>query len=84
MPKRSHPALKPIIINDQQPLDMGADAPVFVSVRSLAARYETAVNTVWRWVREGRYPKPIKLGPAMTRWRLDEVIQWERRQGRAD
>lgn len=29
--------------------------------------------TVWRWVKEGRLPKPISLGPKVTAWDLDEV-----------
>ena len=29
--------------------------------------------TVWRWVREGKLPKPIALGPKVTAWDLDEV-----------
>jgi predicted DNA-binding transcriptional regulator AlpA len=24
--------------------------------------------TVWRWVREGKFPKPFKLGEAVTVW----------------
>lgn len=29
--------------------------------------------TIWRWVKEGRLPKPILLGPKVTAWDLDEV-----------
>ena len=29
--------------------------------------------TVWRWVKEGKLPKPISLGPKVTAWDLDEV-----------
>ena len=29
--------------------------------------------TVWRWVAEGRFPKPFKLGPNTTVWDLDQV-----------
>ena len=31
-------------------------------------------STWWAGVRSGRYPAPIKLGPRLTRWRLDEVL----------
>lgn len=30
-------------------------------------------TTVWRWVREGRFPKPFKLGDSVTVWNLDQV-----------
>lgn len=29
--------------------------------------------TVWRWVREGKFPKPFKLGASVTVWDVDEV-----------
>ena len=29
--------------------------------------------TVWRWVAEGRFVKPFKLGPNITVWDLDQV-----------
>lgn len=39
--------------------------------------------TVWRWVKEGRLPKPISLGPKVTAWDLDEVDRYieAQRQG---
>ena len=33
--------------------------------------------TVWRWVREGKFPKPFKLGASVTVWdraAVDEFI----------
>jgi predicted DNA-binding transcriptional regulator AlpA len=29
--------------------------------------------TVWRWTREGKFPKPYKLGKGVTVWNSDEV-----------
>lgn len=29
--------------------------------------------TIWRWVREGRFPSPFKLGASVTVWDLDLV-----------
>jgi predicted DNA-binding transcriptional regulator AlpA len=29
--------------------------------------------TVWRWVAEGKFPKPFKLGPNTTVFDLDQV-----------
>lgn len=29
--------------------------------------------TVWRWVRESKFPKPFKLGESVTVWNLEEV-----------
>ena len=32
--------------------------------------------TLWRWVREGRFPKPIKLSDRSTVWRSTDVVEW--------
>lgn len=30
-------------------------------------------STWWAGVRSGRYPKPIKLGPRITAWRVEDI-----------
>ena len=32
--------------------------------------------TVWRWVREGKFVAPFKLGPSTTVWDADKVDAW--------
>ncbi len=32
--------------------------------------------TIWRWVKEGHFPKPYKLGPRVTVWSAEEVDTW--------
>jgi Predicted transcriptional regulator len=29
--------------------------------------------TLWAWVREGRFPKPVKLSPRVTAWKVGDV-----------
>ena len=29
--------------------------------------------TIWRWVRDGKFPKPIKLGTCVTGWHAYEI-----------
>jgi predicted DNA-binding transcriptional regulator AlpA len=33
-------------------------------------------STLWRKVRTGTFPAPVKLGPAITAWREREVASW--------
>ena len=49
----------------------------------LADRYGVSRATVWRWVQRGKFPKPVKLSPGCTRWRLADVEAWEAEQGGA-
>lgn len=41
-------------------------------------------STLRRWVREGHFPKPIKLGANCVAWRLDEVDAWLEARPRYD
>lgn len=36
--------------------------------------------TVWRWVREGRFPKPFKLSDHVTVWNVADVDAFVARQ----
>lgn len=30
-------------------------------------------STLWNMVKEGRFPRPVKLGPRITVWRVEDV-----------
>jgi len=30
-------------------------------------------STWWAGVKSGRYPKPVKLGPCITSWRVEDI-----------
>lgn len=30
----------------------------------------------WQGVRGGRFPKPVKLGPRITAWRVEDIRAW--------
>lgn len=48
----------------------------FLRLPQVLARVPVARSTLWAWVREGRFPKPVKLGPMTTAWRASDVCQW--------
>lgn len=50
----------------------------FFSDAELANRYRASRSTIWRWVKEANFPKPIKLTPGCTRWRLSDIEEWEK------
>lgn len=35
-----------------------------------------AKSTVEKWVREGRFPAPIKLAPTVTCWKNEDIHAW--------
>ncbi len=56
------------------PLD---NANVFLNVKQVAERLGVSTDSIWRWKRQGEFPKAVKLGGRTTRWRLADVEAWE-------
>ena len=42
------------------------------------------MTTWWNGVRSGRYPKPVKLGPRTTAWRVQDILDLIERLGQQD
>ena len=40
-------------------------------------------STLWRMVRDGKFPAPIKLSPRVTAWKCESVREWINSQGQA-
>lgn len=58
---------------------------LYLSDKQTAARYSVKRCSIWRWLREGDFPPPVKLSGGCTRWRLSDLEAWEveRAQGGA-
>jgi prophage regulatory protein len=41
-----------------------------------------AKSTWWQGVKDGRFPKPVKLGPKTTAWRVEDIRALIERLGR--
>lgn len=52
---------------------MEIDDPL-LDVRESAAILDVSVPTFWRKVSAGVFPKPIKLGPQLSRWPRSEIL----------
>lgn len=51
----------------------------FLSDRMVAERYGVQKQTIWRWAKTSPlFPKPIKFEGGTTRWRLSDLIAYER------
>ena len=48
-------------------------APTWLTDQQVATRYSVSRMSVWRWVQQGRLPKPRKLSPGCTRWNASEL-----------
>ena len=52
----------------------------YISDKTLADRWEVSRDTIWRWSREGKIPKPRKIGENCTRWDIDDIETHEAAQ----
>ncbi len=54
-------------------------SPSFIRLNELASqpgrpgKLPVSPATIWRWVREGKFPKPFKLSESITAWDATEV-----------
>ncbi len=46
----------------------------------VAKRYGVSRPTIWRWVSNGNFPRPIKLSAGSARWSFSDLEVWEQLQ----
>lgn len=51
----------------------------FLTDEEVARRFRVTRQTIWRWAGEGRLPSPLRLSPGTSRWRLAEILAFERK-----
>lgn len=52
------------------------DFIAFFGKEKCLARFQgfpVSKSTWWAGVKDGRYPKPVKLGPKITAWRVEDI-----------
>ncbi len=49
---------------------------VFIQDIQVANQLGVSRATIWRWVKLGYFPKPVKLSAGCTRWRIEDVDNW--------
>ena len=45
----------------------------FVRLPEVLKVFPVSKSSWWAGVKEDRYPKPVKLGPKMTAWRVEDI-----------
>jgi predicted DNA-binding transcriptional regulator AlpA len=44
--------------------------------QDLESLFQISRATIYRWVKEGSFPKPIHLGANMVRWKVSDIEAW--------
>ena len=50
---------------------------MYLSDSQLAAHYSVSRSTIWRWAKLPHFPKPVKIGPGVTRWAKSDVEKYD-------
>ncbi len=50
---------------------------MFHDVNEVSKRFDVTPCTIWRWVNDGFFPEPYRLGPRATRWHEDDIREFE-------
>ena len=48
----------------------------FLRIKDVMKMTGIAKSTIWLWVSEGKFPKPIKLSPRITVWNEHDLEIW--------
>jgi prophage regulatory protein len=43
------------------------------SSKNKSGKLPVSQATIWRWVKEGRFPKPFKLSERITVWNIEDI-----------
>ena len=49
----------------------------YVTLPQVCENLQTSRQSIWRWVREGTFPAPVKLGERKVAWRESDLRRWE-------
>ena len=47
-----------------------------LGMREVLALLSVSRSTLNRWIREGAFPRPVKLGKRAVRWRRADIEHW--------
>ena len=51
------------------------DSP-YQTRQQLEKLFKVSPATIYRWIKEGTFPKSVKLGPNMVRWKASDIEVW--------
>jgi prophage regulatory protein len=54
------------------------DQKEYVRAKLICATYPLSPASLWRKVKNGTFPKPIKLSAGITAWKVSDLLEWEK------
>ena len=44
--------------------------------QEIETAFSISSATIYRWMKEGNFPKPVHMGPNMVRWKASDIDAW--------
>ena len=48
----------------------------YLRINEVVKMLSVGKSTIWAWVKESKFPKPIKLSEFVTVWKLSDIEEW--------
>ena len=55
----------------------GAQLETYLKLPQLTRLLSVGETTIYRWIQEGHFPKPVRIGPNCSRWRTSDIAKWQ-------
>ena len=62
---------------------MTQSAPQFLRLPQVIERIGLSKPSIYRLMKAGQFPRPVKLGSRASGWRVDELDEWAKSRPRA-
>ena len=59
------------------------EQPKYISDKQLAKKFGVHRTTIWRWIKDCGFPKPVQLSKGCTRWPEKSIQEWETKRAEA-
>lgn len=76
MNDKTNPAHNPVKSMGDLPDEALVRQASLVSTPKRVGLLGVSSATLWRWVKDGVFPKPMKLSANVTAWRMGDVREW--------
>ena len=61
---------------ENEMVNLHPSAQGFIRLRDVLKHVPVGKSTIWNWVRQGKFPPPVKLSDRVTAWSVAAVEQW--------
>ena len=49
---------------------------ILLRIKDVVKKTSIGKSTIWEWVKEEKFPKPIKLSERISVWRESDIDEW--------